>query len=66
LLARILLIVKITKMMNCDWKVLEIQFITGEVFVVIVVSRMEWHIDARRFLTTIKELCEINLWLMND
>jgi hypothetical protein len=43
--------------------VLGIQFILGrgsEVFVVIVVSRNMWHIDARRFLTSLKVFGTVN------
>jgi hypothetical protein len=49
--------------------VLGIQFILGpgsEVFVVIVVSRNMWHIDARRFLTSLKVFGTVNVWLTDD
>ena len=44
---------------NLDW-------VPCEVFVVNVVSRIEWHIDVRRFLTILKKISEVNMWLTID
>jgi hypothetical protein len=38
----------------------------NEIFVIPVVSRTDWHLDARRFLTIIKMLDGINVWLIAD